>query len=272
MPKNVQVAPGATVEASDGMLGIVDEVILRPGTGELAYLVVRLGSQDEPLTIPAQLIQSITSPTDVRLTGSRQDVLARGADSSGDWRPSGGSGVVDQVQEIDDGGELRIPVHEERLVTNKRQVEYGELRIHKRVEQREEVITQALTRDDLIVERVQINRALDAPVSPRDEGDWLVIPIMEEVLVIQKRLMLKEEVRIRKQQITEEQQVREVVRREHVDLEDATTYGITGLESKMSRRPDADVVSRSGLAAADSDATLVAGGAPPIRADDAVRP
>jgi len=55
---------------------------------------------------------------------------------------------------------------------------------------------EALFSDDVTVERVAVNRLLDAPVETRQEGDTTVIPVMEEVLTIQKRLLLKEEVRI----------------------------------------------------------------------------
>jgi uncharacterized protein (TIGR02271 family) len=62
-------------------------------------------------------------------------------------------------------------------------------------------------------------------VQSRQEGDWLVIPVMEEVLVVRKQLMLTEEVRVRTRRVTEEREVRETVRRERVELEDTTTSG-----------------------------------------------
>jgi uncharacterized protein (TIGR02271 family) len=213
-----QVEPGAVVQASDGRLGTVDEVIVRPQTGELAYLVIRRGWSDQVLTIPADLIESIPSRREVRLRVSRDEAREQAASTPSEALLAKAEGNV-----------LRIPVIEERLRATKRQVDLGELRIHKYIEELEEVIRQPVTRDDLVVERVPINRQLDAPVESRTEGDWLVIPIMEEVLVVQKRLMLAEEVRIRKRQISEEQEIRETVRRERVELEDATVYGVSGL-------------------------------------------
>jgi hypothetical protein len=67
-----------------------------------------------------------------------------------------------------------------------------------------------------------VNRPVSAPEERRQEGDWLIIPIMEEVLVVQKQLMVTEEIRIRKQLVTEEREIRETVRRERATVEDTS--------------------------------------------------
>lgn len=215
--QRVQVDPGATVDATDGRFGMVDQVIVRPETGELAYLIVQRGWSNQRVTIPADLIAEAPNRREVRLRVTRDQ--AREATTLPD----------NTLLAADYGDELRIPLAEERLVPIKRQVDLGELRIHKHVERHEEAVRQPVTRDDLQVERVPVGRQLDQPLEPWVDGDWLVIPIMEEVLVAEKRLMLTEEVRIRKRQLTEEQEVHETVRRERVELEDATVYGIAGL-------------------------------------------
>lgn len=50
--------------------------------------------------------------------------------------------------------------------------------------------------EDVSVERVPVNRILDGPIETRHEGDTTIIPVIEEVLTVQKRLFLREEVRI----------------------------------------------------------------------------
>ena len=59
-----------------------------------------------------------------------------------------------------------------------------------------------LFREDCDVERVPIKRMIDQPAEVRQEGDTLIIPLMEEVLVVEKRLMLREELHIRRRRET----------------------------------------------------------------------
>jgi uncharacterized protein (TIGR02271 family) len=118
------------------------------------------------------------------------------------------------------GGEARVPLLEEQVEFGTRVVDLGEIRVHKTVEAREEVRRGPLAREDVQIERVRVNRPVDAPEQRREEGDWLVIPIMEEVFVVQKQLMVIEEIRIRKHLVTEEREVRETIRRERASIED----------------------------------------------------
>lgn len=53
-----------------------------------------------------------------------------------------------------------------------------------------------LMREDCEVKRVPVRKLIDQPAEPRQEGDTLIFPLMEEVLVIEKRLMLREELHI----------------------------------------------------------------------------
>ena len=55
-----------------------------------------------------------------------------------------------------------------------------------------------LFREDCDVERVPVKRMIDQPAEIRQDGDTLIIPLMEEVLVVEKRLMLREELHIRR--------------------------------------------------------------------------
>jgi hypothetical protein len=50
--------------------------------------------------------------------------------------------------------------------------------------------------DDYDIEHVPVGRILDAPVPQRQEGDTLVLPVIEEVLVYRRKLYLREEIRI----------------------------------------------------------------------------
>jgi stress response protein YsnF len=53
------------------------------------------------------------------------------------------------------------------------------------------------------VERVPIGRVIDAVPAVKDEGDLLVVPVVEETVVVERRLVLKEELHIRRVHTTE---------------------------------------------------------------------
>ena len=76
-------------------------------------------------------------------------------------------------------------------------------------------------REDISVERRPINRfvAANEPPQCRQEGDTTIVPVLEEVLVVQKRLLLKEEVRITKVQRTEREQQLVTTRAERAVIE-----------------------------------------------------
>ena len=95
------------------------------------------------------------------------------------------------------GEETVIPVVREELDVRKRRVETDRgVRVHKTVKERQAVVDEPLAKDEVRVERVKIDRTVDAPVDVRYEGDTMIIPVLEEVLVVQKRLVLKEEIRV----------------------------------------------------------------------------
>ncbi len=238
--QKVQFDPGAVVEASDGRVGTVDEVVVRPETGELVYLVVRRGWSDERLVLAAEMVEQAqaTDRMRVRLRVTRDEALRRGRDVPKE-------ALVARA----DGDTLRIPIAEERLRAGTRAVDHGELRIHRSVIAREESIQQSLTRDDVSVERVTIDRFVDAPPAVRTEGDILIVPVLEEVLVVEKRLKLKEELRISTRQVVEQQEVRELVRSERVELEDSTARGVKivdqGIEATANPAPATPITRKS---------------------------
>lgn len=106
---------------------------------------------------------------------------------------------------------LVVPIVEEEVELLKRPVTTGRVRLTRRVIAREEDIDTPTTREIVKVERVPINRVLDEPAQVRFEGETMVIPVMEEQVVVERRWVLKEEVRVTKEHAT-------VERTEHVRL------------------------------------------------------
>jgi uncharacterized protein (TIGR02271 family) len=111
-----------------------------------------------------------------------------------------------------------IPVIEEEAFLDKRVVETGRVRISKRVSEREELIDEPLFREEVTVERVPINQYVDQPPQVRHEGDVMIIPVIQEQLVMQKRLVLVEELRVRKQVVETHQPQSVTLRREEIDV------------------------------------------------------
>jgi uncharacterized protein (TIGR02271 family) len=114
---------------------------------------------------------------------------------------------------------LVLPIIDEALDVHTTTVETGRVRIRKIVHEREEIVDPLLLRDEVVIERVPINRVVEGPISRRSEGDTLVIPLLEEILVVEKRLLLKEELRITKRRIETHMPQRVTLRREEAAVE-----------------------------------------------------
>lgn len=115
-----------------------------------------------------------------------------------------------------------LPVIEERAVIHRELVESGRVRISKQVHETDELVRVPLQHDEVRVERVAINQYLptDAPTpATRYEGDVMVIPVLREVAVVEKRLLLVEELRVTKQQIATEHTEPMHLRREEISVE-----------------------------------------------------
>jgi len=112
-----------------------------------------------------------------------------------------------------------IPVIEEQLEVGKELIERGGVRIHKTVHEEEQVVDQPLMHERVNVERKAVNRIVDGPVDVRYEGDTTVIPVLEEVLVVEKRLILREEIHITRSTEEVHKPQRVVLRREDVSVE-----------------------------------------------------
>ncbi len=112
-----------------------------------------------------------------------------------------------------------VPVVEERPVVRKRKRITGAVQARTVVHEREEVLDVPVEHEEVTVERVAHDRLLDAPEEVRQEGDVTVIPIHEEVLVVEKRLKLVGEVRITRRRSAWRESHRVVLRREEVEVE-----------------------------------------------------
>lgn len=112
-----------------------------------------------------------------------------------------------------------IPVMVEQLEVDRKRITRGRVRVHKKVTEREEVVDESGFHEEVIVDRVPINQVVETAPQVHYEGNILVIPILEEVLVVEKRLVFKEEVRIRKQRTEMRNPQHVTLRSEDVEIE-----------------------------------------------------
>ena len=99
--------------------------------------------------------------------------------------------------------EHRIPVIEERARVDKEVVERGVVRISTSSRDREQVLEEVLRHEEVDIRRVTLDEAVEGMPKIRQEGDVTVIPIVEERAVIVKKLVLVEELYVRRRKIEE---------------------------------------------------------------------
>lgn len=119
--------------------------------------------------------------------------------------------------------EVVLPLAEESAVVERRLVETGRVRVSLRTEIADHEVNETLHSDSVEVEHVPVNRTLEAgeevPQPRRGaDGGW-IIPVVEEVLVVERRLVLREELHLHVRRV--EEQFRESVplRRQRVAVE-----------------------------------------------------
>jgi uncharacterized protein (TIGR02271 family) len=114
---------------------------------------------------------------------------------------------------------LVLPVIQEALDVRTRRVETGRVRIRKVVHEREELVDEPLVQEEVAIERVPVNRVVEGPIPVRSEGDTIIVSVLEEVLVVETRLLLTEELRITTRRTETHRPVTVTVRREDVTIE-----------------------------------------------------
>lgn len=112
-----------------------------------------------------------------------------------------------------------IPIVEETAVVGKRQVVIGRVRVQRVTDTVEELVHATVQREDVEVSRVPINRIVGTAPDIRTESDVTIVPVLEEVLVVEKRLVLKEEFHVRRCVETETVEVAVTLRKQRAIVE-----------------------------------------------------
>jgi uncharacterized protein (TIGR02271 family) len=159
--------------------------------------------------------------TDSTTAGTVGSGMSMGDTETGEFREHDRNqeGLSQPGSDLED--ELRMQRSEEELRAGTREREAGSVKVRKRVRTDREQIEVPTRREEVSVERVPVSgEATEAQIG----ADEVVVPVVEDEVVVQKKPVAKEEIRIRKDVVHERQIVEEDVRREEVDIEDDTRH------------------------------------------------
>jgi uncharacterized protein (TIGR02271 family) len=150
--------------------------------------------------------------------------MRMGDTETGEFRGHGREqeGVNQPGDDLEDEDELRVQRSEEELRAGTREREAGKMNVRKRVRTDREQVRVPKRREEVSVERVPV----DEERSGAEIGDDEVsVPVVEDEVVVDKQPVVKEELRIRKDSVQDEEVVEEDVRKEEVDVDDTTERG-----------------------------------------------
>lgn len=126
--------------------------------------------------------------------------------------------MTSEPRKLYEEDEVVVPLHHEQLSVDKRRIVTGIARVSTQTLEQEHEIEEPLIRELVEIERRPIGQRVESMPSVRQEGDTIVIPVVEEQLVIERRLILKEEIRVKRTRKTEIHREHVVTRKEDVNI------------------------------------------------------
>jgi stress response protein YsnF len=119
-----------------------------------------------------------------------------------------------------DPAEILVPLHAEEVSVERRKVEQN-VRVHIHTVSHDHLIDEAVAQETVEIERVAIGRPVDAVPPVREEGDVTVVSVVEEIIVIERRLILKEEIHLRRVRTIKRHRETVSLREQKADIERA---------------------------------------------------
>ena len=131
-----------------------------------------------------------------------------------------------------------IPLAEEVAAVSVRRVATGRVEVRTLTDTFEETVRATLGQETVEVTRVPIDRQVETAPAIRTEGDVTIVPVLEEILVVEKRLVLKEEIHIRRTTRTEQFETPVTLRRQRAVVERREAAGIPQPEDQPNKNED----------------------------------
>lgn len=118
------------------------------------------------------------------------------------------------VEKNEDEDQVVVPLHAEEVSVAKQRIITGHVKVGTVTKESEQLVEELLEHEHVEIERTPIGKRVDKAPPVREEGDTLIIPILEEIVVVERRLLLKEEVRVRRTREKQPYRERVVVRKQ----------------------------------------------------------
>ena len=127
-------------------------------------------------------------------------------------------------------GETHFPLYAEDLTVSKRQIAGDTVQVSTVTRENESFVDETLNHERVQIDRIPIGRQVDAVPPVRQEGDTTILSVVEETIVVERRLILKEEVHIRRLHVSERHQEAVILRKQEavitrIDPHDSRTSG-----------------------------------------------
>jgi uncharacterized protein (TIGR02271 family) len=134
--------------------------------------------------------------------------------------------------------EEAIPVVEETARIDKREVQTGRVKVHTVVETSEQMVREALSSQNVKVTRVPVDQPVTTVPVIRTENGITIVPVLEEILVVEKRLILREELHIKQEVSHETVEVPVSLRKQRAVVERVDAQGQRITEEKSDDERD----------------------------------
>jgi stress response protein YsnF len=156
--------------------------------------------------------------------------------------PGISSGTLNTVAEslVEKNGEMKIPLFEETVSASKRVVPISKVQVSRLTHSQEQLIEELLHHEQIEIERTTVNKPVDSMPTIRQEEDIIVIPVVEEVVRVERSLLLKEEMRIRRIRTTERFQESVTLRKQEAVINrlPVAPPAASSAEAKTDTQPD----------------------------------
>jgi uncharacterized protein (TIGR02271 family) len=136
----------------------------------------------------------------------------------------------DRTETPSAGHHASLPVMEEQVRIQKERQEKGKVTVSKQVHSDDVIVSVPVSKDETDIRHVPVNQYVEqAPPPVRQEGDTLIFSVVKEEVVVQKKLILVEEIHITTRQVTSEEEHPLTLYREQINVRRDNTEHRTDL-------------------------------------------